>query len=323
MTDFLVFCEVSEGRVKGSARELLGKARELCQGGDVNALLIGSGLGDLGSDLGGMGADKVIKVDHESCTNYVPGAFAAALAQVVEDTSPDVVLGTAGMMGKDLFPRAAALVDAGVGADVVDLREGDDGIEGVRPLYAGKCLARVAVDSDPSFFTVRGNSFVIGAVDAGAGEVEDFDADLDVDFGYEVREIERAGGEKVELTEATRIISGGRSLKSAENFSIFDEAAGLMGAAVGASRAAVDAGYAPHGMQVGQTGKTVNPSLYIACGISGAIQHLAGMRTSKVIVAINKDADAPIFQHATYGIVGDLFEVVPALTEELRTAMAD
>jgi len=323
MTDFLVFCEVSEGRVKGSARELLGKARELCDGGVVNALLIGSGLGSLGSDLGAMGADKVIKVDHESCASYVPGAFSAAFAQVVEDLSPDVVLGTAGMMGKDLFPRTAAMVDAGVGADVVDLSEGDDGVEGVRPVYAGKCLARVAVDSDPRFFTVRGNSFVIGDVQAGAGEVEDFDADLDADFGYEIVDVERAGGEKVELTEATRIISGGRSLKSAENFAIFDEAAGLMGAAVGASRAAVDAGYAPHAMQVGQTGKTVNPSLYIACGISGAIQHLAGMRTSKVIVAINKDADAPIFQHATYGIVGDLFEVVPALTEELRTAMAD
>jgi len=323
MTDFLVFCEVSEGRVKGSARELLGKARELCDGGDVVAVLIGSGLADLGSGLGALGADTVLKVDHESCANYVPGAFAAALSQVVEDQSPDVVLATASMVGKDLFPRAAALVDAGVAADVVDLKEGDDGIEGVRPLYAGKCLAKVAVNSDPRFFTVRGNSFVPGDVAAGAGDIEDFDADLDADFGYEVLDVERGAEDKVELTEATRIISGGRSLKSAENFAIFDEAASLMGAAVGASRAAVDAGYAPHGMQVGQTGKTVNPSLYIACGISGAIQHLAGMRTSKVIVAINKDADAPIFQHATYGIVGDLFEVVPVLTEELRTAFAD
>jgi electron transfer flavoprotein alpha subunit len=323
MTDFLVFCEVSEGRVKGSARELLGKARELCDGGDVVAVLIGSGLADVGSDLGALGADKVVKVDHESCANYVPGAFAAALAQVVEDQGPDVVLATASLVGKDLFPRAAAMVDAGVAADVVDLKEGDDGIEGVRPLYAGKCLARVAVHSDPRFFTVRSNSFVIADVTAGDGDIEDFDADLDADFGYEVIDIERGAADKVELTEATRIISGGRSLKSAENFAIFDEAAGLMGAAVGASRAAVDAGYAPHGMQVGQTGKTVNPSLYIACGISGAIQHLAGMRTSKVIVAINKDADAPIFQHATYGIVGDLFEVVPVLTEELRTVLAD
>jgi len=323
MTDFLVFCEVSDGRVKGSARELLGKARELCSGGDVVAVLIGSGLAGVGGDLGPLGADRVVKVDHESCSSYVPGAFAAALAQVVEDVSPDVVLGTASMLGKDLFPRAAVLVDAGVGADVVDLKEGEDGIEAVRPLYAGKCLACVAISSEPRFFTVRGNSFVIGEVEAGDGEVEDFDADLDEDFGYQVLDVERGADDKVELTEATRIISGGRSLKSADNFAIFDEAAGLMGAAVGASRAAVDAGYAPHGMQVGQTGKTVNPSLYIACGISGAIQHLAGMRTSKVIVAINKDADAPIFQHATYGIVGDLFEVVPALTEELRSMLVD
>ena len=323
MTDFLVFCEVADGRVKGSARELLGKAKELCDGGDVVAVLIGNDIGDLGGALGANGADTVIKIDHAACSSYVPAAFASALSQVVEDQSPDVVLGSASMVGKDLFPRAAALVDAGVGADVVDLFEGDDGIEGVRPLFAGKCLAGVAVSSDPKFFTVRGNSFVIGDVEAGAGDVEDFDADLDDDFGYEILDVERGAADKVELTEATSIISGGRSLKSAENFALFEDAAGLMGAAVGASRAAVDAGYAPHGMQVGQTGKTVNPSLYIACGISGAIQHLAGMRTSKVIVAINKDADAPIFQHSTYGIVGDLFEVVPVLTEELRSILSD
>jgi len=210
-----------------------------------------------------------------------------------------------------------------VACDVTDLREGDDGIEGTRPMYAGKCVVQVSVDSDPKFFTLRPNSFIVDGVEAGDGDVEEFDAELDDDPGYEVLEIESSGGDVVDLTEATRIISGGRSLKSEENFGIFEEAAGLMGAAVGASRAAVDAGYAPHSMQVGQTGKTVNPNLYIACGISGAIQHLAGMRTSKVIVAVNKDPDAPIFQHATYGIVGDLFEVVPLLTEQLRQVMTD
>tara|TARA_Y100001968_G_scaffold243875_1_gene227783 strand:+ start:3051 stop:4022 length:972 start_codon:yes stop_codon:yes gene_type:complete len=323
MTDFLVFCEVADGRVKGSARELLGKARELSGGGTVAAVLIGSGLADVGSELGALGADTVFKVDHSSCAAYIPGAFAAALSQVVKAQSPDVVLGSASMLGKDLFPRAAALVDAGVGADVVDLVETDAGLEGVRPLFAGKCLASVSVTSEPKFFTVRPNSFVIDGATPGSGNVVDFAAGLDNDFGYEVIDVERGADDKVELTEARCIIAAGRSIKSAENFAIFDEAAGLMGAAVGASRAAVDAGYAPHGMQVGQTGKTVNPSLYIACGISGAIQHLAGMRTSKVIVAVNKDPDAPIFQHATYGIVGDLFEVVPALTNELRTTLAD
>jgi electron transfer flavoprotein alpha subunit len=181
----------------------------------------------------------------------------------------------------------------------------------------------VNVTSEPKFFSVRPNSFTIAEIESGDGDEEEFDADLDDDYGYEVVDVSKSGGDKPDLTEADKIISGGRSLKSAENFGIFDEISDLLGAAVGASRAAVDAGYCPHGMQVGQTGKTVNPSLYIACGISGAIQHLAGMRTSRVIVAINKDGDAPIFQHSTYGIVADLFEAVPMLTKELKGLLAD
>ena len=217
---------------------------------------------------------------------------------------------------------AALLCDAGLGADVVDLKAGVDGIEGVRALYSGKCLAAIRVSGSTKFFTVRPNSFVIDSVTAGAGSVEAFSADLG-DAGYTVLDIEESGGDRVDLTEATSIIAGGRAMGSADKFGIFDDAADLMGAAVGASRAAVDAGFAPHSMQVGQTGKVVNPNLYIACGISGAIQYLAGMRTSKVIVAINKDPEAPIFQHATYGIVGDLFEVVPMLTSELRATLSD
>ncbi len=321
MSDILVFCETAGGEAKSSARELLGKAKELADGGDVTAVLLGADVS--GDGLGDWGADKVVTVSHDALASYVPGAYAAALSQVVEDASPDVVLGSASGLGKDLLPRAAALLETGVGADVVDLREGDDGIEGVRPLYAGKCLATVQVTSEPRFFSVRPNSFNIEDIEAGDGDVEEFEADLEDDYGYEVVEVTKTGGDKPDLTEADRIISGGRSLKSAENFKIFDEISDLLGAAVGASRAAVDADYCPHSMQVGQTGKTVNPSLYIACGISGAIQHLAGMRTSRVIVAINKDPDAPIFQHSTYGIVADLFEAVPMLTEELKGFLAD
>ncbi len=320
MSDILVFCESAVGCIKGSARELLGKARELADGDDVTAVVFGDA--DT-SGLGAWGADKVVTVQHDSLEHYNPVAYASALQQVVEDESPDVVLGSASVLGKDLLPRAAALCEASCASDVTDLREGDDGIEAVRPMYSGKCVATVSIDSDPKFFSVRANSFVLGDVEAGDGDVEEFDADLDDDSGYEVFEIIASGDDKVELTEASRIISGGRALGSEEKFAIFDEPARLMGAAIGASRAAVDAGYCPHNMQVGQTGKTVNPNLYIACGISGAIQHLAGMRTSKVIVAVNKDADAPIFQHATYGIVGDLFEVVPMLTSELEKVMTD
>lgn len=321
MADILVFCEVSEGKVKGTARELLGKAKELCDGDDVTALVMGSDLGDAADGLGALGADAVIKVEASELEHYVPGAWAAAFSQAVEDNNPDVVLAAATGLGKDLLPRAAALLEAGVATDVVDLFEGDDGIAGTRSLYSGKATATVTVESEPKFFSIRPNSFVIDGVEAGDGDVEEFEPDFDEDYGYAVTDVETSGGDAIELTEATRIISGGRSLKSAENFAIFDEPAQLLGAAVGASRAAVDAGYIGHSAQVGQTGKVVNPQLYIAAGISGAIQHLAGMRTSKVIVAINKDPEAPIFQHATYGIVGDLFEVVPMLSAELKAVL--
>jgi len=322
MAEFLVFCEVADGKVKKSARELLGKAQELSDGDDVTAVVVGSDLSGV-EGLGAWGADKVVKVEADILGSYVPGAFASALHQVVDDVSPDVVLASASGLGKDLLPRVAALAEAGCASDVVDLREGDDGIVATRPLYSGKCLADVTIEDTPAFFSVRPNSFVIDEIEEKDGDEEDFDADLEDDYGYEVVDVETSGGGAVDLSEADRIIAGGRSLKSAENFSILQSAANVIGAAVGASRAAVDAGYAPHSMQVGQTGKTVNPSLYVAAGISGAIQHLAGMRTSKVIVAVNKDADAPIFQHATYGIVGDLFEVVPMLEQEMAALLAE
>jgi electron transfer flavoprotein alpha subunit len=322
MTNFLVFCEVADGSVRGSARELLGKARELSSGGSVTAVVIGANVSGTAGALGALGADRVVSVENSSLSRYIPTSFATALSQVAAHVGADVVLGSASVLGKDLFPRAALLCDSALGADVVDLSAGDSGIEGVRALYSGKCLAKVTISGSMKFFTVRPNSFVIEGVAAAAGALEAFEANLG-DAGYEVLDVEESGAARVDLTEATSIIAGGRAMGSADKFEIFDEAADLMGAAVGASRAAVDAGFAPHSMQVGQTGKVVNPNLYIACGISGAIQHLAGMRTSKVIVAINKDAEAPIFQHATYGIVGDLFEVVPMLTSELRSTLSD
>ncbi len=317
MADILVFCEFADGKIKASARELLGKAKEF--GGTVTGVVLGCGIGDAAAGLGALGADKVLVVDDEALTKYVPGAYADALAQVVKAVGPDAVFGPASPTGRDLFPRAAYLCDASVGVDIVDLTAD---LDAIRPLYAGKCMATVSL-TGTSFFTVRANSFVLGDVAAGAGDVEAFAADLSGDYGYEVIEIESSGGDTIDVAEATVIISGGRAMKSADGFQIFEEPAKLLGAAVGASRAAVDAGYIGHAAQVGQTGKVVNPNLYFACGISGAIQHLAGMRTSKVIVAINKDEDAPIFGNATYGIVGDLFEVVPMLTEELKVLLAE
>jgi electron transfer flavoprotein alpha subunit len=234
------------------------------------------------------------------------------------------VLGAASPVGKDLLPRLAARLDAGLATECTSLEVSGGQLVGTRPVYAGKATTNVTISSSPALFSVRPNSFAISA-SAGAGSVVAVEVALgDGDRLTQVIEVKASSSAVADLTEAERIVSGGRSLKSEENFqSVIVPLAQSIGATPGASRAAVDAGYAPHSWQVGQTGKVVNPELYIAAGISGAIQHLAGMRTSKVIVAINKDAEAPIFQHASYGIVDDLFDVCPALTEAFAVALGD
>ncbi|MBC75774.1 MAG: hypothetical protein CME64_07145 [Halobacteriovoraceae bacterium] len=218
-----------------------------------------------------------------------------------------------------MMPRLATQFDAGLASDVVNFIFEGDNFSATRPLFAGKCLAKVEIQGPkPHFVSVRPNALGMPESPAG-GSAEAAEASVDAgNIRAAIKEIIASASEKADLTEANIIISGGRAMKNSENFSILHECAEVIGATVGASRAAVDSGYASPDMQVGQTGKTVSPSLYIACGISGAIQHLAGMRTSKVIVAINSDPDAPIFTKADYGIVGDLFKIVPILTEELK-----
>ena len=304
----LVFCETEGGAVKKTAHELLGKATQL--GGPVSAVVIGDGDP---SGLGAYGAETVYTV---SAGAYDSASWAGALAGVIEQSDAAVVLGAASAIGKDLFPRVGARIGAGVVSEVTELANEGGSVVGRRPVYAGKALVTAKVKSARALFTVRPNSF--GAPEAGGGSANVVDAGA-VDAGAALTSVveTRASASTVaDLTEAERIVSGGRSLKSAEQFdAIIRPLAASIGATPGASRAAVDAGYASHSEQVGQTGKVVNPQLYIAAGISGAIQHLAGMRTSKVIVAINKDPEAPIFQHSTYGIVADLFEVCPMLTK--------
>jgi len=310
----LVVAEHDGAAIKKTAYELLGKARELAAalGGSVSAAVIGA---DLTGDLGAHGADTIYTASGGALGNYTTGGYTKALAAVVAQADPAVVLAPASVQGKDLMPRLSARLGAGLGTELTELGVEGGQLTGRRPVYGGKAFVTVTVSSDCALFTVRPNSF--GEVEpvAGARAAVAVDAGVtDADVQASVVEVVASSSEVADLTEAERIVAGGRSLKSEENFdAVIRPLAAAVGATPGASRAAVDAGFASHSAQVGQTGKVVNPSLYFALGISGAIQHLAGMRTSKIIVAVNTDAEAPIYQHATYGIVEDLFTVAPLL----------
>jgi electron transfer flavoprotein alpha subunit len=319
-TGILVLCETDAGKPRKTAYELLSKASSLGLG-PVSAVVIGEA--DAAS-LGQHGAKTVYRVSGPAFGSYSTGAWVKALAAVVQKAQPAVVLAAASSATRDAFPRLAARLGAGLAVECTDLRAEGGQLVGRRPVYAGKALADVRVSSPVALFTTRPNSFPVGAPAGGTAEVVDVDAGVtDADVDVKVVETLKPATTAVDLTEADRIVSGGRSLKSKEQFdAVIRPLAAAAHATVGASRAAVDSGYAPHSEQVGQTGKVVNPTLYIAMGISGAIQHLAGMRTSRVIVAVNKDPEAPIFQYATYGIVGDLFEVAPALAKEFQKALA-
>ena len=319
MSGILVFAEHESGTFKKTAYELLGKASELAAslGTSVSAVVLGDAPA---SELGGFGASTVYQVAGDFSA-YSTASTTDALAAAVAQASPDVILAPASFAGKDALPRLTARLNSGMGSECTDLRVEGSTVIGRRPMYAGKVYADVVVNRSPALFTVRANSFAQPTPAGGGAEV------VAVSFSattpaVTVTEAKAPEAVSVDLTEAERIVSGGRSLKSGEQFdAVIRPLGAALGATVGASRAAVDAGYASHSEQVGKTGKTVNPTLYIACGISGAIQHLAGMRTSKVIVAINKDPEAPIFEHATYGIVADLFEVCPALEAEFKSVL--
>ena len=243
------------------------------------------------------------------------------MSDLISQEKPDYVLASSSMLARDLFPRVAQILDAGVISDCTELAFSSGTAVTRRPLYSGKCTAQVDFENCTiKIILMRPNQLPVG--NAGAGTVNIKAVNLPpVDLKTKIKEIVAGASEKLDLTEANIIVAGGRGMQAAEHFKLLDDLATTLNATVGASRAVVDAGWVSHSMQVGQTGKTVAPTLYIACGISGAIQHLAGMSGSKVIVAINKDPDAPIFQKATYGIVGDVFEVLPALTAEFKAML--
>ena len=321
MSSILVIAEIKDSEPKKATLELLSKAGELAAGlsGSVSVAAIGAGLSGFAAKVAPYGAAKVYVAD--GVDRYSTEGFATILSKIVAQDNPGLILFTASAMGKDLAPRLAARLDAGFAADGVDISAEGGKVVVKRPVYAGKAFIQVAFNAAPAVVSLRPNSFPVAAPAAGSAETVNVAADIG-DTKAKVVEVIAGQSTRPDLAEAERIVSGGRAMKAAENFKILDELADTIGASVGASRAAVDSGFAAQSMQVGQTGKTVNPTLYIACGISGAIQHRAGMRTSKTIVAINKDPEAPIFQLADYGIVADLFEAVPVMTAEFKKLLA-
>jgi electron transfer flavoprotein alpha subunit len=324
--DILVFAEIRDGSFKKINRELVSAGIDLTgsAGGKVHIAALGSDIDAAVEEARTYATGTVYVVKSPVLEKYSSQGYADGLAEVIKQADPAVVLFGATAMGKDLSARVAARLGAALMTDCTEIRMDNGALKVRRPVYSGKVYADVVSTKDViKMASLRPNVYPAAAVTGGQASTVDVTISTSADsISSIVKEIVGGAGGAKDVTEAEIVVAGGRSLKSEENFKILEDLAGVLDAAVGASRAAVDAGYAPHSRQVGQTGKVVNPKLYIAVGISGAIQHLVGMRTSKVIVAINKDENAPIFQYSDYGIVGDLFEVVPILTEEFKKLMA-
>ena len=319
MGDVLVIAESQRGHFPKSTLVALNAGLEMARkrGGKCTAVLVGEKLDGLAAELAKYGVAKVIALEHPRLAHYLADAHGQAIAALVKKLGAEVVLATATAMGKDLMPRVAARLNAPMASDIVSI--GDDGTV-VRPMYAGSTLATVEMDGPIKVITVRATAFDAAKPAEAAAPVEKVAAELD-EGSLKMQFVSFAAtkSDRPQLNEARVVVSGGRGLKSAENFTtVLEPLVDVLGAAMGASRAAVDAGFVPNDLQVGQTGKVVAPELYIAVGISGAIQHLAGMKDSKIIVAINRDEEAPIFSVADYGVVADLFKAVPEMVEELK-----
>lgn len=329
MAGILVFAEQRGNKVKRGVLEALGAAKTLAEkvSGGIYAALLGESVEGEAKNLAAAGAEKIFLAEAPQLALYSSEFYTTIIAEIAQRTEPTIILMAASAMGKDLAPKLAARLKSSLASDCIKLEVNDKGIlTATRPLYAGKAWAQVtAKDPRNQIATLRPNVFTPPPPDTDRTPViERLPIKLDAALlAAVVKEIVSTASSKVELTEASIIVSGGRGLKGPENFKMIEELAEALGAAVGASRAAVDAGWKPHSYQVGLTGKTVSPLLYIACGISGAVQHQAGMSSSKYIVAINKDPNAPIFKIASYGIVGDVFEIVPLLTQEVQKLKAE
>lgn len=319
----MTIAEQRDGELRKISFEIVSEGRRLAdaKGEELISVLLGNNIKDKAQVLAQYGADKVVVADDPRLEKYTTDAYVSVISQLVKEYDPAILILGASAQGKDLSARLSARLGVGMAQDCTAFSIEDGNLGAIRPIYAGKAYAKVTFENSiPQMATARPNVMSINEPDTSrSAEVIDANFNLsDDELKTKVVEELKDQSGKVDLTEADKIVSGGRGMKGPENFKILEELADLIGGTVGASRSAVDAGWRPHSDQVGQTGKVVSPNLYIACGISGAIQHLAGMSTSKVIVAINKDPDAPIFQKADYGVVDDLFKIVPPLTEEIK-----
>ncbi|UYZ20990.1 electron transfer flavoprotein subunit alpha/FixB family protein [Mesobacillus jeotgali] len=314
----LVLGEARDGQLRNVSFEAIAAAKTVAEGGEVVGVLIGESVSSLGNDLYQYGADKVVAVEDAKLAQYTPDGYSQALMAVIEQESPEGVIFGHTSLGKDLAPKIASKLGSGLISDAVAVEEAGGNLVFTRPIYSGKAFEKKIVTDGLVFATIRPNNIAPLEKDAGkSGEISTVSAEIK-DLRTIIKDVVRKATEGVDLSEAKVVVAGGRGVKSEEGFEPLKELADVLGGAVGASRGACDADYCDYSLQIGQTGKVVTPDLYIAAGISGAIQHLAGMSNSKVIVAINKDPEANIFKVADYGIVGDLFEVIPMLTEEFK-----
>ncbi|WP_342472232.1 electron transfer flavoprotein subunit alpha/FixB family protein [Metasolibacillus sp. FSL H7-0170] len=319
----LVLGEVREGSLRNVSFEAIAAAKQIADGGEIVGVLIGDAVADVANELVAYGADRVVTVEHPHLKSYTSDGYSQAFMAVVGEESPEAIVFGHTALGKDLSPKIASKLQSGLVSDVTEIEGAGDSALFIRPIYSGKAFEKVKVKEDIVFVTIRPNNIAPLAKDAGrSGNVSSLAVEI-TNLRTIIKEVVRKSAEGVDLSEAKVVVAGGRGVKSEEGFEPLKELANLLGGAVGASRGACDAEYCDYSLQIGQTGKVVTPDLYIAAGISGAIQHLAGMSNSKVIVAINKDPEANIFKVADYGIVGDLFEVVPMLIEEFKALKAN
>lgn len=318
----LVLGEARDGELRNVSFESIAAAKKIADGGEIVGVLIGDQVQSLGEELIHYGADRVITVEHPHLKHYTSDGYGQAFMAVYEDESPEGIVFGHTAMGKDLSPKIASKLSSGLISDVTQIDgEGDDA-EFIRPIYSGKAFEKVEIKEGLLFITIRPNNIEPLEHDTGrSGDITAKDVEI-TNLRSVIKDVVRKSTEGVDLSEAKVIVAGGRGVKGPEGFEPLKELADLLGGAVGASRGACDADYCDYSLQIGQTGKVVTPDLYIAAGISGAIQHVAGMSNSKVIVAINKDPEANIFKIADYGIVGDIFEIIPIMIEEIKKLKA-